>query len=257
MATKEKKNLNNEELLPHLRDFIKDTAEDWNYITPEEYKKMRESGKADDYFLLDIRKPEDFKKGHIPGAHNIFWMDILKPENLKKLPKNKKIIIYCYVGHTSSQVLVLLKLLGYDVISLKFGIGKSPVEGVPVAGWSDFGYDTTKEASMYSKLSSMIDEVADRLEKECLFKEAEELDIISNTLEKMAAIDPYAAVLVAHTKGPMNKIQEAAEDIKALGKKGIEGVGAVGDVLEKHGLNLKSSNEVALENLCANLLKIK
>lgn len=40
--------------------------------------------------------------------------------------------------------MTLLKLLGYDVVSLKFGMGKSPAPGVPVAGWEDFGFETKK-----------------------------------------------------------------------------------------------------------------
>jgi rhodanese-related sulfurtransferase len=134
--------IDEENLLPALQDFLDKTKEDWNYITPEEFQKLREKDK--DFYILDIRHPEDFKKGYIPGAKNIFWLDILNPENLKKLPRDKKIMIYCYVGHTSSQVLVLLKLLGYDVVALKFGMGISPVEGVPVAGWMDFGFKITK-----------------------------------------------------------------------------------------------------------------
>jgi len=35
-------------------------------------------------------------------------------------------------------------LLGYKASALKFGMGKSPVEGVPVAGWLDFGFDIVK-----------------------------------------------------------------------------------------------------------------
>lgn len=123
-----------------LQDFIKSTDERWNYITPVELEKMDKS----DLFLLDVRKPEDFEQGHIEGASNIFWMDLLKPENLAKLPKDKKIVLLCYVGHTSSQALVALRLLGYDAVSLKFGMGKSPVEGVPVAGWLDYGFETVK-----------------------------------------------------------------------------------------------------------------
>jgi rhodanese-related sulfurtransferase len=65
----------------------------------------------------------------------------MKPDNLKKLPIDKEIIIVCYVGHTASQVLVLLKLLGYNAKVLKYGMGTSPTIGVPVAGWSDFGYN--------------------------------------------------------------------------------------------------------------------
>ena len=120
-----------------LVQFLKDTKDDWNYVTPLELEKSPKK-----YFLVDIRKPENFKEGHIKGAINIFWMDMLKEENLKKLPKGEKILLVCYVGHTASQMVVALKLLGYDVGALKFGMGKSPVKGVPVAGWLDYGFDT-------------------------------------------------------------------------------------------------------------------
>ena len=53
--------------------------------------------------------------------------------------QNKKILVICYVGHTASQVLVILKLLGYNAKVLKFGMGLSPAVGVPVAGWTDYG----------------------------------------------------------------------------------------------------------------------
>jgi rhodanese-related sulfurtransferase len=136
----EKKDNKNDIIHSALLDFVNDTKSDWNYITPEELHKDDLSK----YFLLDIRKEEDYKEGHIKGAKNIFWKKLLKDKNLEKLPKDKKIILICYVGHTASQMLVALKLLGYDVVALKFGMGKSPVEGVPVAGWLDFGYEVEK-----------------------------------------------------------------------------------------------------------------
>jgi rhodanese-related sulfurtransferase len=64
---------------------------------------------------------------------------ILDEKNLKKLTKGKIIFLICYVGHTSSQILTLLKLLGYNVTAIKFGYGISPVKGIPVAGWLDYG----------------------------------------------------------------------------------------------------------------------
>jgi rhodanese-related sulfurtransferase len=114
----------------------------WNYIAPPELKKELEEGK--NYFILDTRKPEDFKRGHLKGAKNIFWKDLKKKENRKKLPKNKEIVIVCYVGHTASQVMVILQLLGYKARTLKFGMGESPVVGVPVAGWKNYGFDVVK-----------------------------------------------------------------------------------------------------------------
>jgi len=128
-----------DDIKKHLQEFLDKTKDDWNYILPTDLQK-----KLDKYFILDVRKPDDFKKGHIKGAKNIFWMDVLKDNNLAKLPLDETIVIVCYVGHTASQVLVALKLLGYDVIVLKFGMGLSPVEGVPVAGWTDYNFPVIK-----------------------------------------------------------------------------------------------------------------
>jgi len=123
-----------------IRNFVGDTKENWNYITPPELMKKG----TNKYFLLDLRMPEDFKKGHIKEAHNIFWLDLFDNENLKRLPKNKPILLVCYVGHSASQTMVCLRLLGYDVTTLKFGMGISPVEGVPVAGWTDYGFEVVE-----------------------------------------------------------------------------------------------------------------
>lgn len=124
-------------MLEQLRTYIQDTKDDWNYITPlqfyEDYYLKKKK-----YFLFDLRKKEEYNKFHIRGAKNIFWLDLLKDENLAKLPKDKTIFLICYVGHTSSQAMVLLKLLGYNVVSIKFGYGISPVFKVPVAGWTQY-----------------------------------------------------------------------------------------------------------------------
>jgi rhodanese-related sulfurtransferase len=127
----------NQFLLHSFRNFLKETDKTWNYITPSDFYHKYYNKNP---FILDIREKEDFEEFHIKGATNIFWLDLLKDENLKKLPKNKKIFIICYVGHTSSQALVILKMLGYNVIGVKFGYGKSPVFEVPIAGWLNFNY---------------------------------------------------------------------------------------------------------------------
>ena len=135
---------NEQELQDHIREellkFIDSVDKNWNYIIPEELNKKDLSK----YYLLDVRDAESFKKGHIKGAKSIYWTEVLKPENIKKLPKNKKIIIICYVGHTATMIMVALRLLGYEAIALKFGMGISPVKGVPVAGWTNFGFDVVK-----------------------------------------------------------------------------------------------------------------
>ena len=126
-----------------LRHYLKSTKNDWNYITPIDFYNDYLL-KNKDYFLIDLREEKEYKKGHIKGAKNIFWLNILDEKNLKKLPKDKPIFLICYVGHTSSQVMTLLKLLGYNVVSIKYGYGLSPVKGVPVAGWLDYGLPVEK-----------------------------------------------------------------------------------------------------------------
>lgn len=136
-------------ILQNLRNYIDETKDDWNYITPMEfYHKYYNSDKQ--FLLLDIRSKDVYEKYHIKGSKNIFWLDLLKEENLKKLPiDGTPIFLICYVGHTSSQALVLLKLLGYKAVGVKFGYGISPVFEVPVAGWLDYNYPTvsTKKTS--------------------------------------------------------------------------------------------------------------
>jgi rhodanese-related sulfurtransferase len=125
-----------------LRKYLRSTKDDWNYITPIDfYNKyyLKKKKDAINYYLIDLRSKEEYKKGHIKGSKNIYWLNILDENNLKKLPKNKPIFLICYVGHTSSQVLTLLKLLGYNVISIKYGYGISPIKYVPIAGWLDYG----------------------------------------------------------------------------------------------------------------------
>ncbi len=127
-------------MIYYFNRYLRETKNDWNYVLPTEFNQMNK----DKIFILDVRKPEDYKRGHIKNSLNIFWLDLMKPENLEKIPKDKEIIIVCYVGHTASQVLVLLKLLGYNARVLKFGMGKSPTMGVPVAGWIDYGFGVEK-----------------------------------------------------------------------------------------------------------------
>ena len=124
-----------------LRNYLHSIKDDWNYITPIDFYKNYYLKKKD-YVLIDLRSEKEYKKKHVKGSKNIFWLNILDDKNLKKLPKDKPIFLICYVGHTSSQVLTILKMLGYNVISIKYGYGLSPIQGVPVAGWLDYGLPT-------------------------------------------------------------------------------------------------------------------
>ncbi|MBI5639662.1 MAG: rhodanese-like domain-containing protein, partial [Nitrospirae bacterium] len=58
---------------------------------------------------------------HIPGALHIPLGVLLEPENLKKLPKGKKIILACCIGHIGNLPIIPLRLQGFDAYSITFG----------------------------------------------------------------------------------------------------------------------------------------
>lgn len=94
----------------------------------------------DSIFVLDIRKAEDFAKGHIPTAINIPFAPGMQ-EQFADLPKDKTIVINCYTGQTAGQATAAMRVLGYDVISLHSGFG-TPDTGD--SGWSNEGFEVVQ-----------------------------------------------------------------------------------------------------------------
>lgn len=131
-------------VLQAARKYVKSTKKDWNYITPTEFFENYFAKKKRNYVLIDLRKEDAFRSFHVPRAVNIFWLNLFTNKNLTRLRKwlrqGKKLFLICYVGHTSSQAMTLLKLLDIPVTSIKYGYGSSPVLGVPIAGWMQFNY---------------------------------------------------------------------------------------------------------------------
>ncbi len=75
------------------------------------------------YYIVNYWADADYNKGHLPNAIQYVPRSDLKiSTNLLTLPTNKPILFYCYTGQTSATVGVFLKLLGYDVKSLTFGV---------------------------------------------------------------------------------------------------------------------------------------
>ncbi|UCE79233.1 MAG: rhodanese-like domain-containing protein [Nitrospiraceae bacterium] len=91
-------------------------------VEAAEVSKWLRAGKTD-FLLVDTRpNPAEYAQGHMPGAIQIPVQSILKPENLKKLPKNKKVILYCVTGQTQNLPVIVLRALGYDAYTLAFGM---------------------------------------------------------------------------------------------------------------------------------------
>jgi len=114
------------ELTAKLDKIVSEGTANNNYHVSADDIYMWLKMKKTDFFVVDVRIGEEAKKqyeeAHIPGAIYIPYNEILKPENLKKLPKDKKIILYCHMGVTETIPLIPLRLLGYDAYGLLLGM---------------------------------------------------------------------------------------------------------------------------------------
>jgi rhodanese-related sulfurtransferase len=102
-----------------------------------------------DPYILSVRSYDDYITGHIPVAVNMSTTELFKPEDLAKLPKDKKIYVYCYTGHTGSQVAALLNISGYDATNLTWGImGWTKDTSVATKQFSNPGTDLPTETTV-------------------------------------------------------------------------------------------------------------
>lgn len=124
------------------------------------FENLNDGDVSNDPVILSVRKPEDYAKGHIPGAINIPWTELGKAENLAKLPPDKPIVAYCYTGHTGQIATTLLNTLGYDVTNLKFGMmgwsKDSDVVATAIfdpATQADYRFEGTAEAAVTAPMA--------------------------------------------------------------------------------------------------------
>jgi rhodanese-related sulfurtransferase len=59
----------------------------------------REHFKPGDHTLVDVREPEEWVSGHLPGAIHIPLNDL--PDRLSEIPGDKPVVLVCAVGSRS------------------------------------------------------------------------------------------------------------------------------------------------------------
>ena len=89
---------------------------------------------ASSLVILDVRTPEEFAAGYIPGASNV---DLNGPDfkgEVGKLPKDGEYAVYCRSGNRSATALAQMKELGFtNAYHLAGGIGAWQAAGGEIA----------------------------------------------------------------------------------------------------------------------------
>lgn len=73
---------------------------------------VAEHKKTENAVLLDVRTPEEYRGGHIPGSCNVPLQTI---EDIGSVIENKEtpLFVYCHSGARSRQATVFLQQMGY------------------------------------------------------------------------------------------------------------------------------------------------
>ncbi len=84
-------------------------------------ESIKEYRSIPDAVLLDVRTPQEYREGRIPGSKNIPLLAIRQVEDLVE-DKTTPVWIYCYSGERSKKGAKVLRKMGYENVENIGGI---------------------------------------------------------------------------------------------------------------------------------------
>jgi rhodanese-related sulfurtransferase len=121
-----------------LRDFVLEALAQIREILPEEAAEILAQRSDAGWSFVDVREPDEFAAGHLPGARN-FPRGFLEVKADLEHPKrdawlaerDRPLVLYCGGGHRSALAAKTLQEMGFTrVVSLAEGW----------TGWTKRGY---------------------------------------------------------------------------------------------------------------------
>ena len=96
-------------------------------------------GGDDGPFVLDVRRREAFRDGHVDGSHNVPVYDDLRAgetdalrRRLGEVPRDREVVTVCRMGVVAKRATRVLEEEGYDAATLAGGM----------SGWRGYRDDT-------------------------------------------------------------------------------------------------------------------
>ncbi len=94
----------------------------WDFLRGPDIHQGIEAYKiAPGAVLLDVRTPQEYQEGHIPGSKNVPLQSIDKVEKIIQ-NKDTPIFLHCYSGSRSRQAAAILGQMGYTNVKNIGGI---------------------------------------------------------------------------------------------------------------------------------------
>ncbi|MCL6556419.1 MAG: metalloregulator ArsR/SmtB family transcription factor [Burkholderiales bacterium] len=121
-----------ERQLAEVERIVREYFDSRDGLTPVKREELLRLVKRGDVVVIDVRPPEEFAAGHIPGAVNIPVNEL--PKRLKSLPKDQEIVAYCRGPYCMFAVdaVAILRRKGYRARRLEEGFPEWKAERLPV-----------------------------------------------------------------------------------------------------------------------------
>ena len=88
---------------------------------PDINRGIQEFKNIEGAVLLDVRTPQEYQEGHVPGSKNVPLQTIDKISSVAD-NKNIPLFVYCYSGGRSRQAAAMLQYMGYTNVQNIGGI---------------------------------------------------------------------------------------------------------------------------------------
>jgi len=119
-----------------IRDYFRKIAS----RSADDVREMIDTKNPDEYSIIDVRQPGEYRQGHLPGAKLIPLDDL--PEHLEELDPSKPTLVYCAAGVRSRAGASILTRAGFaEAYSMEGGIRSWKgliAEELPEAGMTWF-----------------------------------------------------------------------------------------------------------------------
>ena len=110
------------------RDFLAENSQ----LEPVDEAALRTKVRKGEVTLLDVRPPEEFAAGHIPGAMSVPLPELAR--QFAKLPKRREVVAYCRGPYCvlAIEAVKQLRARGFKAVRLEEGVLDWAALGLPV-----------------------------------------------------------------------------------------------------------------------------
>lgn len=106
--------------MPEFKKLVDEVKREVREIPASTLRQMKADG--EDFAIVDVREPDDWKEGTIPGAATIPRGVLELKIDQVTTDKDRKIVVYCGGGSRSALAAYMLQRMGFrNVLSLAGG----------------------------------------------------------------------------------------------------------------------------------------